>query len=348
MAADPADAQHAPRDGLHRLDDGQGLALWVAEQGATWCSCRVPLADGRSREVLVGRPPCPARVDSDHADEADPAYRGHIVGRVANRIAGARFALDGRSWALPANEGHNHLHGGPEGFHRRRWTLRTATRRRLLLELVSPAGDQGYPGDLHVELEYRIDAPGQVTIAWQARCNAPCPVNLSAHAYFNLDDPQADLRGHRLSVAADQVLPVDTSGIPTGEMAPVHGSAFDLRRPAPALGPQGAGFDHCWVLQAKCADARQPAALLHSADGELALELRTTLPGLQVYTGANLVGLAGREGQPLAADAGVALEPQYFPDFVNRPAWHRPGCVLRPGERVEHRIEYRFLSPAPA
>lgn len=318
------------------LGDGAGMELRVTDLGATWLSCRVPVAGG-VREVLLGHA---APLDYLH----ETGYVGGIIGRWANRIAGARFTLDGRESTLAANEGPNQLHGGPEGFHRRRWQVLGSSPRRLRLQLVSPDGDQGFPGEATVRLDYTVEGPGRVSIAWRAVCSAPCPVNLTSHAYFNLDARHGDIGGHRLQIAGSEVLAVDDAGIPSGEKQPVAGTDFDFRRLSPALGARREGFDHCWVLDERCRDAAAPAALLQSADGRLTLELRTTLPGLQHYSGERLSEATDRSGRRYRAFAGIALEPQYFPDSPHHPAWQLDGCVLRPGQAVEHRIEYRFVA----
>jgi len=331
-----AERQHPPPR-VFRIGDGHGLVLQLSDLGATWLSCRVPVPGAAAREVLLGH------AEPEHYLH-ETGYLGGIIGRWANRIAGAAFTVDGRRFALAANEGGNQLHGGPDGFHRRRWTVRGWTPRQLELELVSPDGDQGFPGELTVNLRYRVDGRSRVSIAWQARCSRPCPVNLTSHAYFNLDPRHENVAGHRLQLAAAQVLAVDPARIPTGARLPVADTPFDFRSPAPALGPQGRGFDHCWVLDEACRGAATPAARLTSADGKLALEMRTTLPGLQYYSGERLDAAATRDGARYRAFAGVALEPQFFPDSPNRPEWQADGCVLRPERVMSERIEYRFVA----
>jgi aldose 1-epimerase len=294
---------------VFRLSDGAGMTLSVMDLGAAWLSCQVPLGDGSVREVVLGH-----KEPADYLH--DPGYRGVIVGRYANRIANARFVLDERAYQLTPNDGPHQLHGGPDGFHRRRWEVAEASERRVRLALDSPDGDQGFPGAFYVEVAYEVTAPGTLTITNDAVVSAPCPVNITSHAYFNLDGAHSDVREHRVRIAADRYLPVDQTLIPTGELAAVHG-AFDLR----TLRPLGdARFDHCFVL-----DGTQPAVALLSSDGRLAMTLETDYPGLQVYSGDQ---------------AGLALEAQYFPDSPNRPSW--PDCVLRPGRRRRHFVRFAF------
>jgi aldose 1-epimerase len=322
------------------IGDGAGMTLTVMDIGATWLSCRVPLGDGAQREVLLG-----------HAAPADylhePGYLGAVVGRYANRIANARFALDGRVHELVPNEGPHHLHGGGDGFHRRRWAVAETSPHHVRLSLVSPAGDQGFPGELKAEVEYRARAR-TVSITFDAEVSEPCPVNLTSHPYFNLEGEPRDARGHRVRIAASRYLPIDRNLIPTGDLAPVEGTPFDLRS-LRAIGAgllQGeqqrlaGGYDHCFVLDAEATDAAE----LRSSDGRLVLTLATSYSGLQFYSGNHLAQAHGRDGRTFAPFAGVALEPQYFPDSPNRPQWPQPDCVLRPGERRRHFVRYRFAA----
>jgi aldose 1-epimerase len=331
VEADPA----VPVPQVFELDDGAGLRVALMDVGATWLSCRLRLPDGAEREVLLGH----AR-PQDHLQEG--GYLGALIGRYANRIAGARYRLDGIEQRLAANEGRHQLHGGPHGFHRRRWQVLDTTARELRLKLVSPEGDQGFPGVLTVEATYAITAPGELSLTWDAHCTAACPVNLTSHAYFNLDGDARGIVSHRLQIMADEVLPVDTEQIPTGQVLPVSGTAFDFRQARSALGDDGRAYDHCWRLGARCAGARHAAATLTSADSRVTMEIFTTLPGIQHYSGQHLAEAHGRDGKPFAPGAGIALEPQFFPDSPNRPEWPQPSCVLRPGATMSQLIRWRF------
>jgi aldose 1-epimerase len=317
------------------LGDGAGTTLSIGEIGAAWLSCRVPMGDGRSREVLLA-PPAPG----DVLDE--PGYLGVVVGRYANRIANARFTLEGRTYALAPNEGANQLHGGPDGFDKRRWALISHSERELQLALSSPDRDQGYPGNLEARVTYAIEGPGRIALRFAATVDQPCPVNLTSHAYFNLDDADASdtpsIREHRFGLRASRYLPVDEALIPTGEWAPVDGTRFDLR-PLQTLGVQT--FDHCFLLDG----GDGPDAEVWSTDRRLRMRLRTSYPGLQFYTGQYLAGTRGRRGTPYPAGAGFALEPQFLPDAPNHPEW--PGaarCVLRPGQRLDATMQLEFTA----
>ncbi len=335
-------AEPAPR---LTLGDRDGFAIEVTPFGAAWLSCRLPL--GATRRELLLAPADPVA----QARAPGSAYIGSTVGRVANRIAGAAFTLDGQRWPLVANEGPHQLHGGPGGFHARSWQTLHRADDEVLFALDSPALDQGYPGALRARVHLRVDVAARiVAIDYSAEADAATPVALSSHAYFNLDGDAADVRGHRLRVAAARVLAVDTQMIPLEAPLPVAGTPLDLRTAAPlpvdpTLHPQLArarGLDHCYVLDAACAAGAEPAAELVSADGRVRLRLATDYPGLQVYSGQQLTGQPGRDGRPLAAFAGLALEPQSLPDAANRPAWQEPGFVLRPGQRWRRSIRYRF------
>ncbi|MGQ3053585.1 MAG: aldose epimerase family protein [Roseateles sp.] len=326
------------------LGAAEGLQIQVSDFGARWLSCLVPMPDGSRREVMLGH-----ATPADH--RLEPGFFGAIVGRFANRIGGAAFTLDGHEHRLVANEGANQLHGGPDGFDRRHWTAVDHGPLHLRLALHSPAGDQGYPGDVDAEVEYRVDpARATVTLHFGARSSAPCPVSLTSHPYFNLDGGTGPVVGHRLQVAAGRMLPVRPDMIPTGEVLPVDGTPFDLRQPrriGAGLGQGeqqrlGSGYDHCLVLDDAAARGEQAAAELTSTDGCLAMRLFTDYPGLQVCSGNYVQNSRGRDGQPFVRHAGIALEPQFFPDAPNQPAWCEQGCIVRPGRPLRRMMRLEF------
>lgn len=317
---------------VFELRSADGLRIAVTEAGAAWMSCRVPV-HGAEREVLLGY-----QTAADYLTQ--PGYLGAIVGRHANRIAGARFELDGQHHALQANEGPHQLHGGAGGFHHQRWEVVSHRDDCLELALTSPDGDQGFPGELSVRAVYRVEPPLTVRITLEATTTAPTLCNLTSHAYFNLDGDAADIGDHRLQIAADRYLPVRADLIPTGEQAEVAGTPFDFRTPrriGDALeamaGAMPACHDHCWL---------DGSAALWSGDGRLALELRSAAPGLQFYAGEFLPRTPGRDGRPHAKHAGLALEPQALPDSPHHPEWPQKNAVLRPGEVYRRQITYRF------
>jgi aldose 1-epimerase len=332
--------------GVYQLGAPDGLQLQVSNYGARWLSCLVPMPDGSRRETLLGHATL-----ADHARE--PGFFGAVVGRYANRIGGSAFTIDGREYRLVANEGPNQLHGGPEGFDRRTWTVIDQGTLHLRLALHSPDGDQGYPGSAGIDVEYRVDPVRQaVMLRFGACTTAPCPVNLTSHPCFNLDGGTAPVLQHRLQVAADQMLPVRPDMIPTGEVASVDGTPFDLRqarRIGDGLGQGeqqrfGHGYDHCLVLVDPAARGEIAAAELRSSDDRLAMRLFTNYPGLQVCSGNFVQNSHGRDGRPFQRHAGIALEPQFFPDAPNHPVWREQGCIVRPGQPMSRWMRLEFDS----
>jgi aldose 1-epimerase len=329
------------------LDSGAGHRVTLMDIGATLLSCKIPMPDGSRRETLLGHPPA---LDNDPSR----GYAGAIVGRYANRIAGAAFELDGQRHQLAANENGNQLHGGADGFHRRRWTIEHAGQASARLSLVSPDGDQGFPGEVQASVTYSLSAQGVLRIDLRAATDAPCPVSLSNHAYFNLDARHGDARGHMLQIQAPHYLPVDAALIPQAALAPVHNGGYNFQIPravraalaAVVAGGHPPGFDHAWLLAPGCAGGAEPAAVLQSSDRKLSMAISTSLPALQFYDGRHLHALHDRDGLPYPAFAGFALEPEFLPDSPNRPDWPQPSCILRPGNPMHHFIELAFQAHA--
>lgn len=268
-------------------------------------------------------------------------YFGAMVGRYANRIGGARAVIGGRPVSLDANfRGRHLLHGGAGGSSRRNWRIRAMAEDRVSFADRLPDGHMGFPGNLEVEVGFRI-APGPVLhIDVRATSDGETLCNFAHHSYFNLSG-RPTIAGHRLRVAADSYLPVDEDLIPTGDCRPVEGTAFDLRQGVTLIPERPAGgFDHNFCLS----DARgpiRPVAWLTAPEGGLTLIVETTEPGLQVYDGAMIAaGMPGLDGRPLAPHAGLALEPQLWPDAPNHPAF--PSAVLRPGEVCEQHTALAF------
>jgi aldose 1-epimerase len=322
------------------------LAVEISQYGGAILSIRVPGRDGRPGDVVLG-------LASLEDYVRDQAYFGALIGRYANRIGGARFNLEGREYQLPANDGPNHLHGGPRGFHKVPWTaepFRQDGSVGVRLGYTSPDGDQGYPGTLDVEVTYLLTADGALVIDYAARTDQPTPISLTQHTYFNLTgDPARDVLGHELQLDAEHITAVDDGLIPTGELAPVAGTAFDFRAPTPigarieAPDPrlrQPGGYDHNFVLTHAPETLSRAARVREPGSGRV-LEVRTTEPGLQFYSGNYLDGsVKGREGKAYGWRSGFCLEPQRFPDSPNRPEF--PPCILRPGETYASRTQYRF------
>jgi aldose 1-epimerase len=324
---------------VHTLATPGGLRLRVLDLGATVQALHLPDGSGGTTNVALGHP------DAAACAAPPEAFLGAVVGRYANRIAGARFPLDGKLVQLAANEGGNTLHGGPDGFHRRTWQVVEAGPDRLVLELVSPDGDQGFPGEVVLRARYAV-ADDVVTLDLEARTDAPTVVGPASHLYLNLAGEGAGtIDDHRLAVEADRYLPVGPDSLPLGGLADVTGTPFDLTTPARigdrvrAEHPQTAavrGIDHSFHLRGT--GLRRAALLEHPASGR-SVELFTDQPALQVYTGNSLDG-TGSSGRRYRQGDGVALEPQRHPDSPNRPELSDP--VLRPGETYRSRTEWRF------
>lgn len=322
-----------------------GVTAAVLTYGGILQSCRVPDRDGRTADVVLALP-------TTAAYAADDTYLGALVGRYANRIAGAAFTLDGTTYRLPDNDRGNTLHGGPDGFHRRIWTADPVTaddRVGVRLRLRSPDGDMGFPGRLDVEVAYTVDRAGTLEVDYRAVGDRPTVVNLTQHAYWNLAGG-GDVAGHRLTVDADAYLPVGPTGIPHGGApAPVAGTPFALTgQPladvfrAAATDPQLAaagGLDHCYALPGGTTARSRRAAVLDDPASGRRLETWTTEPGLQVYTANGL-------GAPFGRHAAVCLETQRFPDTPNRPDY--PSAVLLPRQIHRSTTHYRFTHIAPA
>ncbi|MBX3529685.1 MAG: galactose mutarotase [Rhizobiaceae bacterium] len=279
--------------------------------------------------------------------ETHSIYYGAIVGRYANRIAHGRFSIDGeRFQATPGARGIHTLHGGPEGIDRRVWQLADHGDDFVTLTLRDRDGEMGFPGNLDIACTYRILPPGTLAIELSATCDRPTLCNLAHHGWFNLDDGGAgDIFRHRLVIDAGAYLPVDATLIPTGQVEPVDGTAFDFRVArtiAAAPGEPQVAYDHNWCLAA----ARRPlarAAWVQGAASGVEMEVWTTEPGLQFFGGGapgpDVPGLLGRR---YGTNAAICLEPQVWPDSPNHP-WF-PQAVLRPGEQYRQRSEYRFRS----
>ena len=331
------------------LENASGFAISVLPYGASWVSCRVPMADGARREVLLGA------AGEDDIRRQD-AYLGACIGRFAGRLREARCNVDGRDHALDRNDGAHCLHGGRFGFGRRVWTLEELAGDRARLSIVSPDGEGGFPGLLSAETRYSVDAQGSaLTIEFIAAVDRACPVSLTNHAYFNLDGASVagDCRAHRLRLAASRFLTIDADGVPDGTLHDVGGTPFDFRHGRTlAVGladfasdrqlQLNRGYNHAYLVDPACRQMTRPAAELSARDGELVMRLYTTLPALQLYTGNYLAGTGARDGGVYADYAGVALEAGYPPDAPNQPQWPTPDCVLRPGSVYRHAIRFVF------
>jgi aldose 1-epimerase len=321
-----------------------GMEVRTMPYGATIVSIRVPDRNGRVADVALG---------FDTFDEyitKKPPYFGVIAGRYANRIAKGRFTLDGKTYRLATNNGPNHLHGGVTGFDKKLWRAELFERNGtagVVYTLTSPDGDEGYPGTLTPTVTYSDSASNAMTVDYEATADRATPVNLTQHTYFNLaGEGSGDILGHILTIDADRFTPVDDSLIPTGVIAPVDRTPFDFRTPT-AVGARidgddvqlrrGGGYDHTWVLNGT--GLRHAARLADPASGRT-LDVSTTEPGVQFYTGNFLDGIAGKANHTYSRRGALCLETQHFPDSPNHSNF--PSTIVRPGTPFRSQTVFSF------
>jgi aldose 1-epimerase len=313
-----------------------GLKVCLLDFGARLAELWVPDRNGGLADIVLGH-------DRLEDWQTLGRYVGATCGRYANRIAGGRFDLDGRKVQVDRNEGTNHLHGGAEGFDSRLWRITSHSATHVSFALTSPDGDMGFPGTLQVETTYRIQGLG-LEIEMTATTDAPTVVNLVNHAYFNLAGQGAGtVLDQTLQVEAGFYLPVDDQLIPTKEVRPVSGTAFDFRRARPigSFLPGDGGFDHTLCLSAPTGfDGLRPCVRARDPASGRSLRMATTEPGVQLYTGAHFNGGPGKGGAHYPRFAGFAVETQRFPDSPNTP--HFPSARLEPGARYCHRMSFSF------
>jgi aldose 1-epimerase len=333
---------------LLTLTNATGLEVRAMTYGATIVSLRTPDRDGRLGDIVLGYPTLAGYLEKS-------PYFGAVVGRYGNRIAKGRFTLDGKTYSLARNNGPNHLHGGVKGFDKVVWTADTSrndSSASITFTYASPAGEEGYPGTLQARVTYTLTDRNELRVEYSATTDAPTPVNLTQHSYFNLAGAGAgDILGHELMIAADRYTPVDSTLIPTGEIAPVAGTPFDFRT-ATAIGARieqndvqlkrGGGYDHNWVLNRGARDGDLvPAARVIERTTGRTLDIFTTEPGIQFYSGNFLDGtITGKDQRVYRHRYGFCLETQHFPDSPNHQNF--PSTILRPGEEYRSTTVFRF------
>ena len=333
---------------LYTLRNTHGMEARITNYGGILVALNVPDRTGASRDVVLG-------YDSLASYVKDSPYFGSLVGRYANRIARGKFTLDGREYTLAANDGPNHLHGGVRGFDKVVWDVRepeSTPGRNLVLRYVSKDGEEGYPGTLSAKVTYTLTDSNELRIDYEATTDAPTICNLTHHSYFNLAGAgERDILEHQLMIAADGFTPIDATLIPTGEIRPVRLTPFDFTAPEP-IGSRiaqrdsqlvcGLGYDHNWVLSKPAGEFGLAARVTEPSSG-MSMEVWTTEPGLQFYSGNFLDGHhLGKGGRPYNHRYGFCLEPQHFPDSPNRPSF--PGTVLRPGQVYTTTTVFRFTT----
>ncbi len=332
---------------LFTLVNARGTQVSVTNYGGIIVSWLVADRDGKLDDVVLGY-----KTLDDYV--ADSPYFGAMVGRYGNRIAQGKFTLDGKTCQLTINDGKNHLHGGLKGFDKRIWRAEEFIDKNgpgLVLRRVSLDGEEGYPGNLQVEIRYQLADDDSLRIDYLAATDKPTPVNLTNHSYFNLaGEGSGSILKHELMIDADRFTPVDAGLIPTGELQPVDGTPLDFRKPT-AIGARiaaddeqlrrGGGYDHNWVLNKKQPGEMSLAVRVYEPTSGRVLEIFTVEPGLQFYSGNFLDGgNVGKRGKAYEHRSGICLEPQHFPDSPNKPDF--PSTILRPGREYRSASIYRF------
>ncbi|MBV1824307.1 aldose epimerase family protein [Komagataeibacter oboediens] len=335
-----------------------GMRVQVMTYGATITAIDAPDARGHVADVVLGFPTLVGYTrDSAHGG----LFFGATVGRVANRIANGTFVLDGQTYHIPRTEGTNALHGGRRGFDKHVWTVEnagtTADGASVTLKLVSPNGDEGFPGTLTTHVTFSLNDSNELSLHYVATTDRPTVVNLTNHSYFNLNgEGSGSIENEMLQVNADSFTPIDAKSVPLGTVAPVAGTALDFRTPH-RIGerlrntdPQMMyphGYDQNWIVNSQLSPTPVPAAHLWDPASGRVLDVLTTQPGLQVYTSNSLDGrYAGPSGHTYRQTDAVALETQHYPDSPNHPAF--PGIELKPGQTYNETTLYRLgVQPVP-
>jgi aldose 1-epimerase len=330
----------------YTLTNRNGIELAVINYGGVVVSLKAPDKNGTVADVVLG-------YDSLSSYVAGSPFFGALIGRYGNRIAKGKFSIDGTQYTLPVNNGENHLHGGPQGFDKVFWNIEEVSSTdgaSVKLTYRSVDGEQGYPGNLDAEVIYTLTDNNEWMIKYSATSDKKTVVNLTQHTYFNLTgDVNNDILGHQLTIQADKFLPVDKGLIPTGELKPVANTPFDFTKAA-TVGSRienkdeqltlGKGYDHCWVLNGASDNLRVVASLYDSTSGRM-LEVSTTEPGLQFYSGNFLDGKnITKGGVPANFRHGLCLETEHFPDSPNKPSF--PSVLLEPGKTYTTTTVYKF------
>lgn len=323
---------------LFTLDSGTGAVVKVSTYGTIITEIHVPDRQGLAADVVHGFPTLEGYLQGH-------PYFGCTVGRVANRIARGRFELDGKTYELAVNNGPNALHGGLKGFDKAVWKAEPQAGASVLFKHRSPEGDEGYPGNLDVEVRMTLTPEHELVLEYRARADKATPVNLTNHSYFNLAGA-GNVLGHILTLKASRYTPTDETQIPTGEIAAVQGTPMDFTRPV-AIGSRFSqlpgeprGYDHNYVIDRSDDSLITAAHVLEPGTGRT-LEVLTTTPGIQLYTSNFLDGtLVGKGGQRYGQYSAFCLETQHYPNSVNQPNF--PSTILRPGAEYRQRTIYRF------
>jgi aldose 1-epimerase len=327
---------------IFTLRNATGVEVRATNYGCIITSIRVPDRSGRFGDVVLG-------FDTLEPYLKDHPFFGALAGRYGNRIAKGQFTLEDKTYKLAVNNGPNHLHGGIKGFDKVVWDAEpVAGKAGVSFSRTSPDGEEGYPGTLEVRVTYTLTDRNELVVDYHATTDKATPINLTQHSYFNLAE-QGDILGHELTINSDRFTPVDSTLIPTGALASVTGTPFDFRKPT-AIGARinqpdeqirnGLGYDHNWVLN-RSGEGLQLAARVVEPKTGRTVEVRTTEPGLQFYTGNFLDGtLTGKGGTVYKRRTGFCLETQHFPDSPNKPNF--PSTILEPGREYKTQTVFAF------
>ncbi|HSF90257.1 MAG TPA: aldose epimerase family protein, partial [Saprospiraceae bacterium] len=327
------------------LTNGHGIELKVINYGCTITSLKVPDRHGVFADIVLGYDDLEGYLQSN-------AYIGCVVGRFANRIAHGKFSLEGKEYKLAQNLPPHHLHGGVKGFSHAVWAAEEIDAEDgvgIRFRHMSPDGDEGYPGNLQLEVTYMLGDDDTLSFAYHASTDQPTIINLTQHTYFNLHGNNTSILDHQLMIHADHFLPVDETMIPTGEIRKVDGSPFDFRTPKEVgrdIGEDdiqlaiGHGYDHCWVFNHPSGELQHAATLYDPSTGRK-MDVYTTEPGMQLYTANFLQSKkAGKNKIALAPRSGLCLETQHYPDSPHQPGF--PSVVLRPGDEFRSKTLLKF------
>lgn len=342
---------HGKPVALFTLRNAAGMTVCATNWGAKIMQILVPDRDGRLGDVALG-------YDSLADAQTGQSSMGAFIGRYANRITAGQFRLDGQTYQLSCNDGANHLHGGTKGSRHVVFDAEQVDAATLRLRYRYADGEEGYPGTVESDVEYHVSATNELVISYSAQTDRATVVNFTSHVFFNLRGDDGDILDHRLTIHADAITPVNAAMLPTGEIRPVHGTPYDFTLPM-TIGArideddmqlmQADGYDINYVLRPRNTAVAPVARLADPFSGRI-MDVLTTEPGLQFFSGNKLTGAEprdrGKDGRLYGRRHGLCLEPQHFPDSPNHP--HFPSTVLRPGERYTGRIVYRFSTDGDA
>ncbi len=318
---------------LWTIGTSSGLSIGLSDWGATLASVKQPDLHGVSEEIILG-------FKDASRYQSSEGYLGATCGRFANRIALGKFSLEGKNYELSCNNGPNHLHGGDRGFNAYKWEAQPYSegdRAGVVFSLISPDGDENYPGELRIQADYALDEQGRLSMNFRGETDKTTIINITNHAYWNLAGASSgSILNQKVKFHSSRYLPVDDTAIPTGEIRNVEGTAFDFRDEKTInrdMADVAGGYDHCMVIDGKIGDLRIAVEVMEKLSGRK-LSLYTDRPGVQFYTGNYL------HGTPYEKNGGLCLEPQDFPDAPNQPEF--PSTVLHPGETYHHRSVFEF------